>query len=57
MYTLDKIEDDQGILWILLDIRHKKLFTINDLWRNHSTLKEGEEISKALSDKVMYIGT
>ena len=33
MYTVDEIEDDQGILWMLFDIRHEQLFTVNDLWK------------------------
>ena len=39
------------------DIHHRKLFTVDDLWRNHATLKEDKQISKTLSDKIMYIGT
>ena len=31
MYMVDEIEDDQGILWMLFDIRHEQLFTIIDL--------------------------
>ena len=41
-YRLDKIEDDQGILWILFDICHQELLTVNDLWRYDSTHKEGK---------------
>ena len=33
MYMVDEIEDNQGILWMLFDIRHEQLFTVNDLWK------------------------
>ena len=56
MYTLDETEDDPGILWMLFDIRHEQLFTVNDLWKYQSTLGEGKAISKNLCDKILYVG-
>ena len=52
MCTVDEIEDDKGILWMLFDIRHKQLFTVNDLWKCQLTLGEGKAISKNLCDVV-----
>ena len=57
MYTLDEIEDDQGILWKLFNIRHEELFTVSDLWRCHSNEDDGKDVSQKLSDKMMFIGT
>ena len=56
MYTVDEIEDDQGILWMLFDIRHEQLFTVNDLWKCQSALGEEKTISKSLCDKMLYVG-
>ena len=56
MYTLDEIEDDQGILWMLFDIRYEQLFTVTDLWKCQSTPGEGKTISKTLCDKMLYVG-
>ena len=56
MCTVDEIEDDNGILWMLFDIRHEQLFTVNDLWKCQSTLGEGKAISKNLCDKTLYVG-
>ena len=53
MYTMDEIEDDQGILWMLFDICHEQLFTVNDLWKCQSTLAEEKTISKNLCDKML----
>ena len=55
MYTVDEIEDDQGILWMQFDIRHKQLFTVNDLRKCQSALGEGKTISKNLCDKMLYV--
>ena len=55
MCTVDEIEDDKGILLMLLDIRHEQLFTVNDLWKCQSTLGEGKAISKNLCDKMLYV--
>ena len=52
MYNICTHWDDQGSCLT----SYQELFTVNYLQRNHSTLKEGEEISKILSDKIMYIG-
>ena len=51
MYTVDEIEDDQGILLMLFDIRHGQLFTVNDLWKCQSARGEGKMISKNLCDR------
>ena len=56
MYMVDEIEDDQGILWMLFDIRQEQLFTVNDLWKCQSALGEGKTISKNLCDKMLYVG-
>ena len=56
MYTVDEIEDDQGILWMLFVIRHEQLLTVNDLWKCQSTLGEGKAISKNLCNKMLYVG-
>ena len=56
MYTVDEIEDDQGILWMQFDIRHKQLFTVNDLQKCQSALGERKTISKNLCDKMLYVG-
>ena len=56
MYKVDEIEDDQGILWMLFDIRHEQLFTVHDLWKCKSTLGELKAISKNLCDKMLYVG-
>ena len=55
MCTVDETEDDKGILWMLFDIRHKRFFTVNDLWKSQSTLGEGKTISKYLCDKKLYV--
>ena len=56
MYTVDEIKDDQCILWMIFDIRHEQLFTVNDLWKCQSTLEEEKAISKYLCDEMLYIG-
>ena len=56
MYMVDEIEDDQGILWMLFDIHHEQLFTVNDLWKYQSTLGEEKAISKSLCDKMLCVG-
>ena len=56
MYMVDQIESDQGILWMLFDIRHEQLFTVNHLWKCQSTLEEEKAISKNLCDKMLYVG-
>ena len=53
--TVDEIENDKGILWILFDIRHEQLFTVNNLWKCQSTLGEGKAILKNLCDKMLYV--
>ena len=55
MHTVDGIEDDQGILWMLFDIRHEQLFTVNDLWKCQSALGEGKRFQK-ICDKMLYVG-
>ena len=55
MYTVSEIEDDQDILWMLFDIRHEQLFTVNDLWKCKSTPGEGKAISIKLCDKMLYV--
>ena len=56
MYTVDEIEDDQAILWMLFDIRHEQLFIVNDLWKSQSALGQEKTISKSLYDKMLYVG-
>ena len=56
MHTVDEIENDQGILWMLFDICHEELFTVNDLYGCQSTLGEGKVISKNLCDRMLYVG-
>ena len=51
MCTVDEIEDDNGILWMLFD-----KFTVNDLWKCQSILGERKAISKNLRDKRLYVG-
>ena len=53
MCTVDETEDGKGILWMLFDIRHEQLFTVNDLWKCQSTLGEGKTNSKYLCDKML----
>ena len=57
MYTLDEIEDGQGILWKLFNIRHEELFTVSELWRSHSNENAEKDVSQKLFDKIMFIGT
>ena len=56
MYTVDEIENDQGIVWMLFYIRHEQLFTVNDLCKCQSALGEEKAISKDLCDKMLYVG-
>ena len=53
---VNEIEDDNGILSMLFDIRHEQLFTVNDFWKCQSTLGDGKAISKNLCDKMLYVG-
>ena len=52
---MDETEDGKGILWVLFDICHEQLFTVNDLWKCQSTLGEGKTNSKYLCDKMLYV--
>ena len=56
MYMVDEIEEDQGIFWMLFDIHHEQVLTVNDLWKCQSALGEGKVISKNLCDKMLYVG-
>ena len=56
MYTAYEIEDDQGIVSMLVDIRQEQLFTVNDLSKCQSTLGERKTISKNLCGKMLYVG-
>ena len=53
-YSVDEIEDDQGILWQLFDIR---LFTTHDLYICISLSNDNKEIPRDLAKKLFYVGT
>ena len=57
MFSVDEIEDDQGILWQLFDIGHEELFTTHDLYRCISLSNDDKEIPRDLAKKLLYVGT
>ena len=56
MYSLDEIEDNQGILSQLFGIQHEELFTVNDLYRFISLTSGESELPNDLVNKILYIG-
>ena len=57
MYSVDEIQDDQGIHWQLFDIRHEELFTTHDLYRCISLSNDDKEIPRDLAKKLFYVRT
>ena len=56
IYSLDEIEDKQGILWQLFGIRDEELFIVNDMYRFISLASGGKELPKDLANKRLHIG-